>query len=312
MIISFGEILLDVFENKNTKKEVSFVGGAPFNVAYQAHEMGNPTLFVGNIGKDEAGKKILRFFNDKNLDQRGLNIDPKRKTTIAKVTLNKAERSFTFSRENTADAFFSEDSLDFIASGDVIHVGSLMLSSKEGRDFASKIISFSKAQKKTLSFDINYRKDLFSSEKEAKTIYEEFYPQFDIVKFSREELNIFTKENDVEKAVKELKQGPKIILVTLGKDGCLAFFKNKSIKVKSIKVNSIDTTGAGDAFLGTFLSNVDSLGLSEIMFIPSLMESTLKFCNIAGALATTKMGAIASIPSYKEVNETLEKNTFSK
>lgn len=312
MIISFGEILLDVFENKNTKKEVSFVGGAPFNVAYQAQKMGNPTLFVGNIGKDEAGKKILRFFNDNNLDQRGLNIDPKRKTTIAKVTLDKAERSFTFSRENTADAFFLEDSLDFISSGDVIHVGSLMLSSEEGRNFASKIISFSRAQKKTLSFDINYRKDLFSGEEEAKKIYEEFYPQFDIVKFSREELNIFTKKNDVEKAVKELKQGPKIILVTLGKDGCIAFFKNRVIKVKSIKVNSIDTTGAGDAFLGTFLSNVDSLGLSEIMFIPSLMESTLKFCNIAGALATTKMGAIASIPSYKEVNEALEKHTFCK
>ncbi len=241
-----------------------------------------------------------------------MNIDPKRKTTIAKVTLDKAERSFSFLRENTADAFFLEDSLDFISLGDVIHVGSLMLSSEKGRDFAKKIISFSKAQKKILSFDINYRSDIFSNEEEAKKIYEEFYPQFDIVKFSKEELSIFTKEKDVEKAVKKLKQGPKIILVTLGKDGCLASFGNKIIKEKSIKVNPIDTTGAGDAFLGTFLSNVDSLGLSEIMFIPSLMESTLKFSNIAGALATTKMGAITSIPSYKEVNDTLERHTFSK
>lgn len=309
MVISFGEILLDVFENSSTKESHVFVGGAPFNVAYQIKKMGNEVLFVGNIGDDSNGKIIRRFFENNHLDNRGLTIHKNKKTTIAKVTLKNSERSFTFEKENLD---FKDDTLDFISKGDIVHVGSMMLSNEKGRNFARQIISYGKAQKKILSFDINYRKDFFKSKEEAKEIYEDFYPLFDIVKFSREELSLFTEENDIEKAVVSLKKGPKLLLVTDGKYGSYAYCHNRVYASKGIKVNAIDTTGAGDAFLGTFLSNVDSLGLEEMTFIPSLLESTLKFSNIAGALATTKKGAISSLPSYKEVNAVLEKQTLKK
>jgi fructokinase len=311
MIICYGEILLDQFEDKNTKKVQSYVGGAPFNVAYQIHKMGGSVKFIGNIGKDEAGKKILSFFNENNLDDSALHILKDKKTTIAKVELNHGERSFHFLRDNSADDCFDDDSLDLIAQGDVIHVGSLMLSSEKGRDFLHRIVEYARAQKKVLSFDINYRSDIFPSQEDAKKIYLETFPHFDIVKFSKEELSFLTDEEDMEKALRKIK-GPKLILVTLGKDGSLAYFNNKIIKAKSIKTNVIDTTGAGDAFFGTFLSNVDSIGLREMMFIPSLMESTLKFSNIAGGLTCQKKGAIQAIPSFKEVNQVLEKQTFQK
>lgn len=310
MIVCYGEILLDTFVNKATGKVASFVGGAPFNVAYQAKKIGNQVLFVGNIGKDDAGKTILKFFSDNDLDTSGLHILRDKKTTISSVELDQGERSFTFQREDKTDAFFLDDSLDLISQGDVIHVGSLMLSVIEGRDFLRQILSYGKSQKKILSFDINYREDIFKNEEEAIKIYEEVYPQFDIVKFSKEELTLFTKIDDPYKAVEKLKKGPKLILVTLGKDGSFAYCNNRIIKAKSIKVKAVDTTGAGDAFLGAFLSNVDSLGLHEMMFIPSLMESNLKFSNIAGALATTKKGALESIPSSKEISSMLEKQTF--
>ncbi len=310
MIVCYGEILLDTFVNKVTGKVASFVGGAPFNVAYQAKKIGNQVLFVGNIGKDDAGKTILKFFSDNDLDTSGLHILKDKKTTISSVELNQGERSFTFQREDKTDAFFLDDSLDLISQGDVIHVGSLMLSIPEGREFLSQVLSYGKSQKKILSFDINYREDIFKNEEEAIKIYEEVYPLFDIVKFSKEELTLFTKIDDPYKAVEKLKKGPKLILVTLGKDGSFAYCNNRIIKAKSIKVKAVDTTGAGDAFLGAFLSNVDSLGLHEMMFIPSLMESNLKFSNIAGALATTKKGALESIPSSKEISSMLEKQTF--
>ncbi len=310
MIVCYGEILLDTFVNKATGKVASFVGGAPFNVAYQAKKIGNQVLFVGNIGKDDAGKTILKFFSDNDLDTSGLHILKDKKTTISSVELDQGERSFTFQREDKTDAFFLDDSLDLISQGDVIHVGSLMLSVIEGREFLRQILSYGKSQKKILSFDINYREDIFKNEEEAIKIYEEVYPQFDIVKFSKEELTLFTKIDDPYKAVEKLRKGPKLILATLGKDGSFAYCNNRIIKAKSIKVMAVDTTGAGDAFLGAFLSNVDSLGLHEMMFIPSLMESNLKFSNIAGALATTKKGALESIPSSKEISSMLEKQTF--
>lgn len=309
MILSFGEILLDTFEDKTTKKETSYVGGAPFNVAYQVHKMSCPSLFVGNIGNDAYGKKILKFFTDNELDSTGLHVVKNKKTLISKVTLNHGERSFVFDRENSADDSFLDESLDFISQASLVHCGSFLLSSEKGISFLEQILQFAKAQNKPTSFDINFRDDIFKDRKQAIDIYEKYYSQFDIVKFSKEELELFTNETDVSSALKKLKKGPKLILVTLGKEGSIAYFKDKIVSAKTIKVNSIDSTGAGDAFFGTFLSNVDSLGLREIMFIPSLMESTLKFSNIAGALATTKKGAINSIHSYKEVNSILEKNT---
>jgi len=310
MIISFGEILLDTFVNNNTNKTTSYVGGAPFNVVYQASKMGNHTLFIGNIGKDYEGKQILRFFNEEGLDTTGLHICKEKKTLVSKVTLKGNERSFTFEKENTPINDFLDESLDLIAQGDIIHVGSFILNDEKGRDYLSQIITFAKAQKKILSFDINYREDMWSDFSKAKEIYEEFYPQFDIVKFSKEELLQFTNEEDVEKALLKLKEGPSLYLVTLGRDGSLAYCNKRITRCKSVKVNCVDSTGAGDAFMGAFLSNVDSLGLREMLFIPSLMISNLKFANIAGALATTKRGALSSIPSYKEVNALLEKQTF--
>ena len=309
MILCFGEILIDRFENKSTKKTTSYVGGAPFNVAYQIHQLGHSSLFVGNVGDDKEGAFIRQFFKEMNLPETGLTTIKKKRTTIAKVSLQGSERSFVFEREDLTDTLFPSSALDFISNADVIHIGSFLLSTKESQTYLKEIISTCKAQGKLLSFDINYRSDIFKNKTEALTAYKTFYPQFDIVKFSFDELQLFTGEDDLEPALKKLEKGPKIYLVTLGKKGSVAYYNNKLVKANSIPVKSVDTTGAGDAFFGTFLANIDSLGLHETLFLPSLLQSTLKYANIAGALTTTKKGAIPSIPNLKQIDAALEKNT---
>lgn len=306
MIVCYGEILVDTFREKD--KESAYVGGAPFNFSYAAHKMGDEVLFVGNIGKDKYGEQIERFFKENNLDSRGLHIDPVRKTTLSRVTLKNGERDFTFLRNDTADDAFPEDSLDFLSQGDIIHLGSLMLSSERGRAFAKKVIAYTKEQKKILSFDINFRSDIFKNKEEALKIYNEFYPQMDIVKFSKEELSLFTGTNDRKEAIARLEKGPKLILVTLGKEGSEAYYRDKMVKAPSISIKAVDTTGAGDCFFGTFISEIDSFGLEESLMIPSLLESSLRFANIAGAMATTKRGALSGIPTYSEVEKYLSHN----
>ena len=306
MIIVYGEILVDTFPSQKGREV--FVGGAPFNLSVAAKSMGSNVLFHGNIGNDSYGKKIQDYFLSHNYDDSGLRIDPKRKTTASEVVLKHGEREFTFLRNDTADDVFDEDSLDDIASGDIVHLGSLMLSSERGRKFFQEAINTAKAQHKTLSFDINFRSDIFHDKEEALKIYNEVYPQMDIVKFSEDELALFTGEKNVEKALEKLLPGPKMILVTLGSKGSLAYCRKTITKVSSVPVHVVDTTGAGDCFFGTFLSQVDSFGPQELSFLPSLLESALRFSNIAGALATTKKGALSGIPSYKEVERYLEEH----
>ncbi len=99
-------------------------------------------------------------------------------------------------------------------------------------------------------------------------------------------------------AEKFLDQGVKNVVITLGSKGL--FFKNRSeeIWMNAFRVNVIDTTAAGDAFLGAFAS-----GLSENKPI----REVLRFANGAGALATTKLGAQPSLPSRRDLNMFLKR-----
>lgn len=310
MIVCYGEILIDSFVDGEKKEE--HVGGAPFNLAMAAKKTGASVSFHGNIGNDEAGKMILEYFKKEKLPVSGLHTVPDQKTTIAQVSLDHGERNFTFLRNPGADAFFDESSLKDIANGDIVHLGSLMLSSETGRAFARKVVSKAKELHKLLSFDINFRSDIFKDTEEALSIYEEFYPQADIVKFSEDELALFTKEEELEKALPLLKKGPKLVLVTLGKNGSLAYAKGKILQVPSVPVEPVDTTGAGDCFFGTFLSQADSIGFYELTAIPSLLKSALRFSNIAAALTTKKRGALSALPTYKEVETAMQNHPLIK
>lgn len=309
MILSYGEILLDVFQNDKTGKKSAFVGGAPFNLICQAKKMNAETLFVGNVGNDAEGQMVQKYFKDNSIVKDGLRIDSQRKTTVSLVTTMKnGERSFVFHRDNTADPYFDKSSLEYIRKADIVHLGSLMLSQKEGFSFALEVIQKAKELHRVLSFDFNYREDVFSNKNEAIEIYSQIYPACDIIKLSEDELELFSEGNSIEERLMNFQNKPKLILVTLGKRGSLAYTNGKIIKAESIKVNPIDTTGAGDSFYGTFLASVDSFGLHEICFMESLLKCTLRFANVAGALSTTKRGALSSLPTYAEVEKELEKN----
>lgn len=306
MILSFGEVLVDTYIDKKSGKKTSFVGGAPFNLSYQAALMNDKVLFVGNIGDDEEGRMILDFMNTHQMDISQIRIDKNRKTTVSQVTIGKdGERSFSFLRENACDYLFDESSLKLIKKADIVHLGSLMLSKKEGRDFFFATIRKAKDFHKIISFDFNYRSDIYHSEEEAKDIYRQVYPLCDIVKLSIDELKMFSFGESIEELIDNLNDKPKLVLITLGKNGSIACYKGKTMRMESIKTNPVDTTGAGDSFYGTMLSLIDSIGLDEILMIDSLLSSSLRFSNIAGAMTTMKKGALSSMPPYDDVEKTL-------
>ncbi len=100
-----------------------------------------------------------------------------------------------------------------------------------------------------------------------------------------------------------IEMGPKNVIITLGPKGL--FFKNQGeeLWMKAFQVKVVDTTGAGDAFLGAF-----ACALSEDRPI----REALRFANGAGALATTKLGAQPSLPFKKELRKILISNGFLK
>lgn len=182
-----------------------------------------------------------------------------------------------------------------LKNASIVHFGSLMLSEKEGFDFAQKEMERAKELGKYISFDVNFRTDIFKNEKEALDKYKTILKYVDIVKFSEEEVNIFGKTY-----VKKLSQNA-LVCVSLGDKGSKYIYKNLTNKIPSIKVKPIDTTGAGDAFFAAILMNLDGINKNE--WNKELLDKIFKFANIAGALTTLKVGAIDSLPSSEEIKK---------
>ena len=305
MVISIGEILVDIFVDNNQK--TVFPGGAPFNVAANiAHFNNKEVSFFGAVGNDEYGK-MLRDYSKSKVNHLYLDLLDSYHTTEAIVTLKDGERSFKFNRDNGADYHLDVNSLKKINLKDIniAHIGSLMLSYECGRRFFDEAISYFKDFNNIkISFDVNYRDDIFSSEEEAKSIFLSAIKKADVIKFTSEELELLTGEKDIKKSLIKLLNKLQVAVVTLGKEGSIFFGNGKLIQVESYPMKPVDTTGAGDAFYSYFLYELDKgLDLND----ESAIKEALKRANIVGGLATQKRGAIDVVPSLEELKNFEEK-----
>ena len=303
MVLCIGEILADLigeYDGANIKYE-RFVGGAPLNVSYGIKNLGGEVGFIGSVGDDIIGNYLYDFCTKLNYDYLDLYKDPYHNTTLAFVEndLN-GERSFSFFRQNTADYHINYDRLSVIKDANIIHVGSLMLREEEGRRLATKIFETAKKENKLISFDVNFRDDIFPSFEVAKQIYTEYIKNADILKFSIDEVKLFTGNDDCS-SISSLVRDDQLVFITLGSKGSYLKYKDIKLKVDSIKIKAIDTTGAGDAFYACVLRYLDELTLADINL--EVMKNILKKANLCGALACGKKGAISSLPSLKDLEE---------
>lgn len=308
MILCIGEILVDLIglEKDGQTNYSVYAGGAPFNVACGIKNFKGKVGFIGNVGNDIMGKYLLDFAKIIDFDKLLLSIDNNHNTTLAFVKNDEnGERSFSFYRKNSADYFIKKEYLDEIKYADIIHLGSLMLSNLEGREVADLVIEKCKYHNKLISFDINFRDDIYPSVEDAISIYKEYASKANIVKYSLEELQLFTTQKDIYQALVSIANPNQLIFLTLGKQGSVCYFNEVMIKAPAIKVKPIDTTGAGDAFFAAVLTKIDSIGFNNLVKDKEIIKEVLKFANISGALTTTKKGAIDALPSIDEVNKLL-------
>ena len=301
MLICIGEILVDIFDDGHQRDVLP--GGAPFNVACNALLYTKDVTFYGAVGNDDNGKLLISTVNKKNFNKPHIKVLNDRYTSRAIVTLNNGERSFRFERDDGADYILDINDIDIssIHDGDIVHIGSLMLSYPEGQQYFYQLINLIKANSAAkISFDINYRDDIFSSSSEAKNVFLKALKHADILKFSEEEISLFSKENDIGKALNELLDPHQVAVVTLGSKGSIYYHNGHLVHVDTYPVTPIDTTGAGDAFYSYFLASL----INHPDFINNDKEIIhyLSRANAVGGLATLKKGAIESAPTEEMVD----------
>ena len=302
MLICIGEILVDIFDDGQHQDVLP--GGAPFNVACNALLYTPNVTFYGAVGNDDNGRLLIDTVNNKGFHKPVIKVLDDRYTSRAIVTLSNGERSFRFERDFGADYVLDINDIDISSmhDDDIVHIGSLMLSYPEGRKFFYQLIKSIRASSKAkISFDINYRDDIFSSPIEAKNIFLSALREADILKFSEEEISLFSKEEDITKALDELLDKHQIAVVTLGSKGSIYYHDGNIVKVNTYPVKPVDTTGAGDAFYSYFLSSL--INHPDFINDDKEINHYLSRANAVGGLATLKKGAINSAPTEEMIDE---------
>jgi len=309
-IYCIGELLIDFVAEKqgaDLSKANEFVkkaGGAPANVACAIAKLGGKSAFIGCVGKDPFGTFLLdtldRYDVDISLAQRSDTF-----TTLAFVSLAEdGERDFVFSRGADKELVY-DSSVKSVFKDNMVHLGAAtaLLGGSMEKAYGHYLFD-ALTEGAFISFDPNFRGDLWKNN-EANFVKKclPYVEKSHLCKFSLEEAQLLSGTTEVKDACAELHEiGVQVIAITLGAEGTFVSTKTTQQTIPSIPVNPVDTTGAGDAFIGCLLQQIATLPNSlQILEDDALLMEMIKKANKAGAITTTGYGAIESLPSQEQL-----------
>ena len=307
-VVALGELLIDFTESGKSEQGNQLLevnpGGAPCNVLAMLNNLGKKVAFIGKVGQDMFGTLLKHTLDEVGICSKSLRMDPEVRTTLAFVhTLPDGDREFSFYRNPGADMMLREEEVDLelIRNTKIFHFGTLSMTHEGVRNATKKAICCAKEAGAMISFDPNLREPLWESLDLAKEQMEYGFAYCDVLKISDNEIQFISGKEDYDEGIRYLQEKYQIplILLTMGKDGSRAYYKDMRVEVAGRVVKAIETTGAGDTFCGSSINYVLEHGLENLT--EENLKEMLSFANAAAALITTKKGAIRSMPEKEDV-----------
>lgn len=315
-VTALGELLIDFTENGHSAQDNPLFeanpGGAPCNVLAMLTKLGKKTAFIGKVGKDQFGSFLRQSLEEVGISTENLMCDEKVHTTLAFVhTFEDGDRDFSFYRNPGADMMLRKDEIqtELIRQSRLFHFGTLSSTHEGVREATRFALKTAKENGLMITFDPNLRPPLWESLEEAKEQILFGMEFCDVLKISDNEMEFLFGDSDYDAGAAKLQSQYRIplILVTLGKEGSIAYYGTQKVFVPSfLQEHTIETTGAGDTFCACVLNYVLEHGL-EALTCDQLREM-LTFANAAASLITTRKGALRVMPEKEEILNFL-KNT---
>lgn len=311
-IITIGEMVIDFLPGKEQGSYLRNAGGAPANVAIAAARNGLTAGMYCKVGNDDFGKFLLKTLRDNNVTPLAEKMTDDAVTTMAFVSLDEHnDRIFTFARKPGADTLLNKEeiSTEEIGKCRLLHAGSCSLSAGPAVEATKFAMETAHKAGKLVSFDVNYRNLMWNDDKKKCEEQVRSILQFvDLLKLSDEETDLIGGYENIPGLMNEY--GISVVVYTMGSSGAELFFNGSSYKVSGFRVDRVaDTTGAGDAFWGGFLSY---LLFHQVASVAQMNENLLteagRFGNAAGALSVMEKGAITSLPTRAKTEKFLEEN----
>ncbi|WP_017443830.1 carbohydrate kinase family protein [Gayadomonas joobiniege] len=309
-VVCIGELLIDfVCTDQQTpmKDSVHFLkktGGAPANVAACIAKLGGQSQFAGAVGKDPFGDSLIEALQTRQVDT-SLVVQLPTPTTLAFISLAAdGEREFVFNRGADGQYQLSDKQVKNIMQGcSILHLGSAtaLLGDELYQTYQQALRAAIECDV-PVCFDPNYRIDLWPDrEQEFVERSLQFIRHAKLVKVSDEELTLLTGKQDLADGCQYLHDlGAKIITVTLGPKGCYLSTQQQQAMIPAYKIKPIDTTGAGDSFIGALLYQ---LAKQPDCDFDTIADYVL-FANKVSGIVCEHLGPMTGLSDYQSIAKT--------
>jgi fructokinase len=312
-ILCIGEALIDMIctdKGKPLSDGDNFLkkpGGAPTNVAAAIAALGGRVYLSAKTGTDPFGKHMADVMKSFGVNTDYMLQDENFFTTFAFVSLmENGERDFYFNRG--ADGQLNENDISAIPLNNfsIVHFGSATGFLPGPLQTAYKtLMNKCAATEIFISFDPNYRHLLFNNNTQSFITQSwQFLDKCHFYKLSDEEAMLLTAETSVQSAAEVLlNRTSAVFAITLGKEGTMLGLNGTTTIIPSIAIQPVDTTGAGDAFVGAVLYQLSHYSFNEIKNLPQQQwQHIITNANKAGARTCEYMGAMEA---FKHLNNSI-------
>jgi len=315
-VVCLGEVLTDFVALDSAvplQQATNFhraAGGAPANVAAALARLGIHVAFIGKVGGDAFALSLRETLATVGVDVRGLLEAPTARSALAFVGSDgHGGREFVFYHQGMADTLLRPEEVDrdLIANAGIFHFGSVTLAAEPSRTATAAAARWAREHGCLVSFDPNVRLEVWDSPRQALDSMIEMLSIVDVVKVSSDELTFLTDTSDASAACRVLRaHGPTVAIVTQGGGGCYYQTVTASGHVAGIPVESVDSLGAGDAFVAGLLAGLSAHRDRTAASDEALLVPALRFANAVGAITTTQYGAIPALPTRAQVETLLQ------
>ena len=294
-VICIGEALID-FKYENNSFSMN-AGGAPANVCCAISKLGGNATIITKLSNDIFSNFLIDSFKKYNIDTSNIVIDDKEKCGLAFIKDNKY--SFYFNDSSSVKLNKKDIKIKLFDKDSITHFCSLCLGNYPSL-YATKYVL--ENTKGLVSFDVNLRENIWDDKNLMIERVKEFIKYSDILKLSIEELYKVTgKENELDsiKELVSLSDKWKVLIITKGSNGVDAYNRSlDKIHIDGLKVKEVDTTGAGDTFIGSFLYYIQRFNIDLNL---NNLKSALEFANKASAFKVSHKGTMEGMPTYYDM-----------
>lgn len=301
--VAIGELLVD-FACQSTDVGgypvlAAHPGGAPANFLAVLAHYGMKTALLAKVGDDVFGRLLCRTAAQAGIDTVGVVADGSVFTTLAFVTLDTdGDRDFSFARKPGADMLlrYDELNLSLIDQTRVFHFGSVSMTDEPSRDATRRAVEYARGRGKLVTYDPNLRTPLWKDLSQARQEILWGLSAADVVKISGEEVEFLWGLPPQDGAEKLLREFPAtLVFVTCGADGCYYAGRQGAGHVGCPPVRTVDTTGAGDIFMGSAVAQLLRTGKCPRELEAEQLRQIAAAACAEASLSTEHYGGISSI-----------------